>query len=259
MTKLKRTFIFFLCSLIILLNQSCVDIFKKDYSLTQKGYQKIGMPDYRKTWSKEEYGMALSALKNVKLYNPLSLPKKNSRKSGKIFKRLLSEENLAFLNDSTIALNDKAFTVQYFSSFQKGLIFLYTLGVKDVTYYNKELIDIYIFGLCVYRNMLELADQISKSTDMISVEMNPGRSFVTQSYLNLIYTIAEEQVKADKYSKKDLKRLSKELLQSLSDNWKWINQSDREQIKKRMTRVIKNPPSDAIRNSYQKMLEDLRH
>jgi hypothetical protein len=257
MNRSKNIFIVYLSLSIILMSQSCVDLFKKDLSFTKKEYKKLGMPDCAKIWSKEEYAMALSALRNLKLYNPLLMPRKNSRKSGDIFKRLLSEENISFLQDSTLSLADKAFKVQSFSSYQKGLIFLYSVGIKDDKYYNKELIDIYIFGLFVYKNMLELADKISNSDDMMSIELNPGRSFVSQSYLDLIFTITEEQVKADKYSKKDLNRLSKQLLQSLSGNWKWIDQSDREQIKKRMKRIIKNPPSDKIKASYQDALETL--
>ena len=239
---------------ILLITASCVNSSKKDLSFTPKEYQKLGMPDYAKVWSRVEYGRALSTMKNIKLYNPLSFPRKHSKKSSGYFNRLISEENLSFLQDTALPLIDKAYQIQQFSSFQTGLIHLYTDGIKDEKHYAEELIDIYIFGLFVNKNMLDLAEKIMESDDKVNIDLKSGRSVVLQGYVNLIFKITGEQLKPNIYLAKDLDRLSGEVSQSLIENWKWIEQADREKINDQILGVIENSSSDVVKNNYQKIL-----
>ncbi|MEI6294383.1 MAG: hypothetical protein WCP36_11910, partial [Methanomicrobiales archaeon] len=68
--------------LITLITVSCNKSSKKDYSLTVKEYESMGMPDHTKLWSSQAYNNAFAILSKVKLNNPLSYPRKNSKKSG---------------------------------------------------------------------------------------------------------------------------------------------------------------------------------
>jgi len=221
-------------------------------------YRKMGMPDPAVSWSKDEYAQALSVLRNLKLYGSLTMPKKFSNNSGDIFKRLVSKENMAFLDDTTLSARDKAFRIQHFSSFQAGMIGLYSYKVKDLRYYRDELVDLYIFGLLVHNNMLDLSEELSQSGNKMDIVLTAGNSFVIKEYTDLTMKILKEQLNSKIYRNKDLKRLSKSLTESLTQNWKRIGSADKQKIIVEIQNVIHKSRSKFIENNYQQLLSLLQ-
>jgi hypothetical protein len=257
MYKLKNSLI--ILFLIMLINGSCKNISKKDLSLTAKEYQKLGMPDPNKSWSIKDCIDAHITLSNLRTYDPLSLPRKHSKKSGAVFSRIVNKENLSFANDTTIPLSVKAILIQDFQGHQKGLSRLYTDNLKTEQYYDEELIDLYIFGLFVYEKMLELAGKIMNSQEQADLNMQPGLKAVIYNYLNMINMILAEQVKSRVYRTKDLDRLSMEVLRSLIKNREWIEPVDRQKITIQIQNVIEKSPSNHIKNNYRKTLKVLNN
>jgi hypothetical protein len=84
-----------LVSLAILLLAASCSLFEKDHTLKPEAYQRLGMPDYKKVWTNDDYVSCNITLSSLKINDPLSLPRKNSRKSGPLFKRMVSEENIS--------------------------------------------------------------------------------------------------------------------------------------------------------------------
>ncbi len=232
--------------------------YKKDMSYTVTEYRKMGMPDPSVSWSKDEYAQALSVLRNLKLYGSLTMPKKFSNKSGIIFKRLLSQENMAFVDDTTLLARDKAFRIQHFSSFQAGMIGLYTYKVKDLRYYRDELVDLYIFGLLVHNNMLDLSEELNQSDNGTDKVLTAGSSFVIKEYSDLIMKILKEQLNSKIYRNKGLKRLSKSLTESLIQNWERLGSADKQKIIVEIRNVISKSSSKFIRTNYQQFLDVLQ-
>lgn len=257
MNRLKSIFII-LSSITIGLG-SCNFIHKKDLSLTDKEYQKAGMPGYSKTWSRPDYLKALSALSSLKLYHPMSLPRADSRRSGKIFYSFINRENLSFVRDTSLSLAQRAFELQGFSNYQDNLRSVYFNKSRDEQYYNKELIDIYIFGLFVYKTMLDLALDILNSEDTEDISLQPGSLTVFISYNNLLTFVMKEQLKSKVYSSADLKRLSSEVSGSLISNHRWFQSVGADSINIRIENVIEKTSSDAVRDNYKKALAAFRN
>ncbi len=103
------------------------------------------MPDYDKIWTQMDYIDAFFVLNKIKIRKPKSLPRKNSRKSGMHFNRMLSEENFSFLESDTLSLSDKAYEIQNYSNIQGELLRFYTDMFNKDQYYHDELIDIYFW------------------------------------------------------------------------------------------------------------------
>jgi hypothetical protein len=255
MNILRNSLIFL--SLIILINGSCKKQSGKDLSLTVKEYQKLGMPDHNKIWSIQDYTKALTTLSNLRLYNPLSFPRKYSKKSGSVFNRFIDTENLSFINDKNLSLSDKALQVQYFAGFQNDLRRMYTDELKSEQYYAKELIDIDVYGLSVYKKMFDVAGEIMKSNEESVASMKSGLKAVQFGYVRLITIIIGEQVKSGVYQAKDLETLSMEVSNSLIENLEWIEPPDRQSITLSLQSSIDKFPSEYIKDNYQKALEKL--
>lgn len=246
-----------LLSFIILINGSCKNHVKQDLSLTVKEYHKLGIPDQNKIWSIQDYTKALGILSNFRLYHPLSFPRKYSKKSGSVFSRLIDKENLSFINDKNLSLSDKALQVQYFAGFQNDLRRMYTDELKSEQYYSKELIDIDIFGLFIYKKMFDVAGEIINSNDESAASMKSGLKAVQFGYLRLITVIIGEQGKSGVYQAKDLETLSREVLNSIIDNLKWIEPSDRQNITSLIQSSADKFSSEFIKDNYIKALEEL--
>ena len=152
-------------SLAILLLASSCSLIEKDHTLKPEEYRKLGMPDHKKVWTNDDYISCNITLSSLKINDPLSLPRKNSRKSGPLFKRMVNEENLAFIHDTIFPLRTIAYTIQYYTRFQSEMEQMYTIEYKGKIYYNEELLDLHLFGLEVHDKMLELAMIINKSDD----------------------------------------------------------------------------------------------
>ena len=244
-------------SLIILINGSCKKQSGKDLSLTIKEYQKLGMPDHNKLWSDKDYIKALTTLSNLRINKQLSFPKKHSRKSGAVFDRFVNYKNLSFVNDKTLSLSDKALQVQYFAGFQNDLRRMYTDELRSEQYYAKELIDINVYGLVVYKKMFDVAEEIMKSNEESVINMKSGLKAVQFGYVRLITIILGEQGKSRVYQAKDLETLSMEVSSSLIENLEWIEPSDRQIITSLIQSSIDKFHSEYIKNNYLKALEKL--
>jgi hypothetical protein len=244
-------------TIIVLITVSC-DSSKKDQSLTAEEYEKMGMPDHTKLWSNKAYTQAFNVLSKVKLNNPLSYPRKDSRKSGVVFSRFVNKENLSFLDDPSISLIDKAFEMQTLSSAQSTLRRKYTDEFRTEQYYNEELIETYIFGLYVQERMFELARIILNSDDVHLANMKAGIKMVANGYVQLSCLLLGEQIKSDVYKKKGLDRLSTEMARSLKDNLKWLEPADLQKITVSIQNAIEKAPTEYVKNQYQEVLEAIK-
>ena len=252
MHRMKSTLI--ISILILSLSLACNKIIKKDLSLTPEEYHRMGMPDQNKLNSSNDYLKAMSVLYKLKSKNPLSCPRKHSKKSGDVFACLINRDNLSFVNDTTLSLHDRAMRIQSLSTLQNTEVQMYTDILKSEQYYNEELIDIYIYGLFVHGKMFELAGKINNSKEEADIAMQPGSRMVVNGYINMITRVLAEQVKSGIYSRRDLKRLSIEVSGSLIKNQQWFESADKQKISGEIQKVIEKSPFGNVKNNYQKVI-----
>ena len=229
---------------------------KEDLSLSQKEYLELGLPEYNRVWTQDDYINSFIELNKLKLTNPFSLPRKNSKKSGVYFDRMLSDENFSFLYSDTLSLSEKAYQIQYYSSIQNELIRLYTNVLNRDQYYHEELVELYIFGLNVTQKKLDLANKIMNSEDERDKRMQYGLYSVQLGYLEMVLYILENHNISASYNKKDLERLSGEVSESIKNNKEWMKPNDAERLKQKLQIVADNTPSEIARNNYLELIEN---
>lgn len=252
MYKLKIVLI--VIFLIILINESCKHVFRKDLSLTTEQYLKQGMPACNKIWTEDDYQRAQIALSTLITKDFHALPRKKSRKSGDVFKRIVSKDNLNFLEDPAISLRDKAYRIQFLGNITGQIGTLYTNKLDIRQYYSEELIEIYTNHLYFRGKMLELAEKIDKSDLEEDKMMQSGKSGIHSSYILLINFILSEMEKTKAFSESDMKRLIKEIEESISINFKYLDVRDKKEIYTLLTNSIKRSPSPSTGKSFKNTL-----
>ena len=252
MYRLKNTLI--LLFLIILVNGSCRNIFRKDLSLTLKEYQEKGMPDIDTAWPEDKLMKAHITLGSIRTKNLLKLPRRDSRKSGSVFSRILSKENMSYLDDPSKSLQDKAYEIQSMGSFINEVSRMYTDNFRAEQYYREELIDIYIFEMYVRKRMLEVAEQIMNSKDPEVIGMQAGRKGIVNGYVNLIITMISYQEKTKAFSARQLKKLNNEVSISIKENIQYLDSENKLEISDEIKKITEKSTSGSLKKTNEKML-----
>jgi len=247
---------YLLLTLILLTSvYSCNKPGSTDQSLTLAEYKEMGMPDSDSIWSMQEYSNAFFVLNTLKYENVKSLPVRESEKSGELFSRMISIENLSFLKDETLPLHAKADMIKWFVNTLMELKVAYTTIGPGNQYYVKELIDIEIFRVSVAHKMLDLGRQINESDDPSDVVMQSDYPQIQLMYLNILRELFELQQNESQYPRETLELLSDSLGASVEANMAWFDPGSSEMIKQAMQNVIESSSSGKIKDHYSAITE----
>ena len=247
----------FIFLILLLIAGSCGKLSDKDNSLTSEEFNNLGMPEYTRAWTFEDYKNACKVLDDIKNANPLSLPRKNSDRSGMYFNQIINLDNLDFLLDETLTYKQKAYKIQAYIDIHSYLVNIYTDINKKEQYYNNELIDLYIFGLTITQNMLDLGYQINESIDENDIKMQSGFRSIQYMYITMVLFVLESQEKISSFETADLEKLSDFVSSSVLLNKEWMESAAGDDIKQQLQRVIDNTSSDHITKKYNMLIESM--
>lgn len=254
---MKSKFTLFFLSVFALFPISCDRSGHKDLSLSPEEYQEMGLPDPAKVWDFSDYSEACVVLSNIKSLKPYALPKKESRKSGAIFDRIINPDNLQFLLDDQLSLNEKAYRLQNYIHVQGCFVTAYTDFNVQEQYYNRELIDLYIFGLTIAQDMLDLGNLINESVEEKDIEIQYGYASIRDMYITMVLYVLKNEQKSHFFREDDLVRLSDFIYDAVSINRKWMQDTAAEDIKKELQKVIANTSSATIKKKYAQLMDIL--
>ena len=225
--------------------------------MSPEEYQNMGLPDHTQTWDFHAYSEACVVLSNIKSLKPFALPKKGSKKSGEIFDRMINMDNLLFLQDDELSLNEKAYEIQKYINVQGCFVTAYTDLNDQEQYYNRELIDLYIFGLGIAQHMLDLGNLINESIDERDIEMQYGYKSIQYMYITMVLYVLENQKKSYFFNEEDLIRLGDFLYNSVLINREWMEDAAVDDIKRRVQDIVEVTSSEEIRKKYNMLLDIL--
>jgi hypothetical protein len=220
-------------------------------------YQELGMPDNNRVWNMEDYSNAFYVLNTLKYQNLKALPSRDSEKSGVLFSRMISLDNLSFLQDETLPLYVKADMIKWFVNTLMELKVAYTNIGMTRQYYVRELNDIDITRMRVVQRMLDLGHEINESDDLSDVDMQSDYPKIQKMYLNILSELFEQQQHTSQYPEQTLELLSDSLSSSVRKNMLWFDENASEMIKQAMLNVIDSTSSRKIRNDYRELTEIL--
>jgi len=231
----------------------------KDYSLSPEEYKKMGIPEPDKIWSLNDYSEALLALTNLKYDKPFALPIKDSKRSSSLFNRLISLQNMSFLNNDSIPLYERAQLVKQFLEVHRQLMDIYTNIRMEKQYYNRELVDIHIYGIQLTQKMLDLAYKINNSNVPGDIMMQSGFQSIQYLYYSGVIEVLKDQKNTSKYFENDLEVLTDSVFNSVLKNKNWLKNDSTaiSELKNALQIVMDSTSSDYIRNKYDKLTNNL--
>ncbi len=243
--------LFFLALLIIL--SSCSKE-GGDRSYPVKEYIKQGIPEINRPWNNDEFASAVNILRLIKANDSLALPRYDSRKSGPLFRHMISMENLAFLDGDLISLHDKTFMLQNFLNIEGMLTAIYKNRQQGIQYYSKELIQLYIFAIAITQKMLDLAYEINISENRDARCMKSGLPSVQHLYEQMLLYVLKEQTHVSSYEKEDQEILSKNIDAAVRKNSDWFDSPTKDLLMHYLKKVNDRTSSDKLKKTYSALL-----
>ena len=205
----------------------------------------------------QDYSNAFYVLNTLKYENAKALPSRESERSKVLFSRMISIDNLSFLQDETLPLYAKAELIKWFVNTLMELKVAYTTIGSNTQYYIRELIDIDIFRVSVAQKMLELGNEINESEDPSDVDMQSDYPAIQLMYLNILTELFELQQYTSFYPEQTLELLSDSLSASVKRNMLWFDEDASALIEQAMLDVIESTSSRKIKSDYRELTEIL--
>jgi hypothetical protein len=221
----------------------------KDYSIGNDEYKKLGMPDYNKKWNSDDYSEAIITLGTLHEKTPLTLPRKLSKKSGEVFKRIVNEENLSFATDTAIPLKIRAYMIQHYPRMIGEIEYLYSFEEEGKMVYREEFIGILKFNLVIYDIMLDLSKIIDKSDDESLSGFKDGKNMVRGFYLKYISSMTDKVSKPELQSAEGFEELTGTICKSVNLNSDWMTDQNKVDVAIVLRRLAEKTRSKAVKDN----------
>lgn len=229
----------------------------KDESYTVSQYEKLGMPNPEKIWQNSDYDKCLVILSDVKKENSKSLPQLNSKKSSILFRRLISPENLLFINDSSIDLQKRSIQLQFLTIDYGKFLLMYYQNDNAKLYYSTEVTELIIFGFKITEESFSLMNDVLKNVTVLNEEMKSGIQQLKDGYRKTIIGTLYELDRSTKYQVEDLEKLSITLRHHIMTHIKWIDPKVRLEIKEQIMKITQKEYSPIVNENLRDLLKML--
>ena len=245
-------------SLLFLISTTCTQKVKEpDNSLTIEEYMALGVTDPNNAWNLDDYARTFSVLFRLKQNEPLSLPKKESEKSGLLYSRMTNLENLSFLNNDSLPLSNKAHQIKEFLNVYYNLSDVYTNILLKEPYYHRELMGINLFGLSISHKMVDLAKKINRSEEQSDIVMQSGYESIVGLYTNFLSNLLQSQSDLSMYSQQDLELLSDSLTSSIGNHWQDIDSGNQNNILVTARAIADTTQIPHVQQNYTHLVDHL--
>ena len=254
--KMKVTYLFAVA--VVWMLASCNTTEVKDYSLTLQEYQEMGVPNPNNAWDSDQIREANSVLGGMKWKKPYQLPRKDSEKSGLLFDRIVTLDNMTFLSIDTLKLHEKAYYALDFLTLMENWKETYTNPIWKNQYYQRELADININQVRITQIMVDIAEKIMVSEDPADKIMRQGVPSVKQNYVSSVINALHAQKEISEFLKSDLQRMTDSLSNSIERNSDWLDASSRNEIKKTVEAITDSTSLEYVKSRYEEIINVLQ-
>jgi hypothetical protein len=239
----------------ILIFLSCKSGKHTDQSLSVGDYHDLGVPDPEQVWNVEDVMLAIDVFAGMKWERPYALPRKGSKKSGALFKRMIALENMTFLYNDTVSRHDKALmSLQFLHIFEKWKD-VYTHPMWTNQYYHRELVEININEVRLTEAMVDLSKKVIASDEPAVTMLKAGVPQIKKNYISSIVNALNLQSHNSQFLEKDMLLLTDSLCSTLIRNRSWMDSSVTSGLRRSVELVLDSTASEDVRRKYDILLE----
>jgi hypothetical protein len=223
-----------------------------DQSLSIDEYLEKGVPSPDRVWSSQEYQEAREALAKIKEERKTALPRKGSGRSGAVFDRIISEENVRSPDGTVLSAQIRLANCGGILREGGGIFMLYLNPAGGKQEYGTECLALAGSMLRVFdatfRTMDEFMAQLpedERNTPARQQSQRQMRSGLATSLVGML-TMLDER---DQYGEDDLAGFAAQLARLVPPLWPRFEESTRKELTIRIRKKAEAHPDERVRRS----------
>ncbi len=231
-----------------------------DKSLPLADYIAAGMPAYDRTWSGADMEKALKVLQEVAKDRNL-LPRYGSDRSGKLFDRIVSEDNLRLYQDPAIPFSTRFSMYAQYTEAINGITKMYVSVASTDANFAPDFAEIAGAGLRTIRTGLTLTDQKLATFDRSHPQYAAAMAAAERGKRGMATVVAgcfqmlEELPGSQSQTRK---RLVAHLQATLPDIMPRLPPGSRAEFKLRLEKMVRAPSMKDIQPDLESLVKRLQ-
>ena len=189
----RRMCVAMVALLVVATSSASSSFYPPDRSLTTVEYVRRGLPATDRAWAPTDYAVAVEVLRKLSAEDPSLLPRFGSPKSGEVFARLVSEDNLGVLATETPIQGRLGIASDFLGS-GKQLTLLYLEPSTSNLIFDSELAEVSGFLLRVWVQLSVLLNELNagqEDSDLVAARMARSGSIIAMYLSSVLDSIAD--------------------------------------------------------------------
>ncbi len=231
-----------------------------DESLKIKDYLEFGVPSPDRTWTSTEMATTAQILNTLKEKHPKSLPRYGSNKSGSLFDRIVSDDNLKQLKDTSIPIEIRGpESANYMEALNQVISIYYTsflayqVDGAEVIELNGALLKITAIVLRNNNDFLATFDE--SNPNFVNVEQAINR--MKEGYSKIVFGAIGKLKHKDIFGASNLIKLIQYMSQTFPDIFAMLSSNNKKEAIKSLSSIKTDPTYSAFKPSITELLKKL--
>ncbi|WP_166831043.1 kinetochore Spc7 family protein [Thalassoroseus pseudoceratinae] len=219
-------------------------LLSEDRSRTTAEYIDAGMPSPERTWTGNDLARAANVLSSIYQTNPQALPKFQNDKSGEVFAKLVSAENLEFHHNASLPLpqriNDAFALLQAIGQITKLYLTAHNQGYVE----GSEFVEFAGFQLRTVVVISELVDEFVPTLDANDPDYGVRMQGLEQMRSGLATVVAGSLLSLTEtsvYAVEDRRRMIDYLSETLPEILPRLSSANRQETLVRLKELANDP------------------
>ncbi|WP_375766691.1 hypothetical protein NR798_34105 [Archangium gephyra] len=224
---------------------------EKDDSLGLEQYVALGVPSPERSWSGQDYAAAAQALSALAQKSPPELPRYQSTRSGPLFARLTSFENVDAIERLQVAPLARVQLAGSMMEPASQLLMLYIGANAASGGFSTEMIELQAFVTHAAAEMMEAIDQVPptdiRNREAFESGMAQIRMGLGKVAIGALTTVSERKV----YSNEDRLRFLGTLKQDLPRLLPKLEPLTQQEVPVRIEKLLADEPSPEVKRELE--------
>jgi hypothetical protein len=229
-----------------------------DNSLTAPAYIQKGLPAYDRTWSAEDYNQAATVLKTIAATDVTQLPRYGSPKSGSVFARIVSLDNLLLSRGNLLDPQRRLEGASSIMVTISEITMMYLSATSTERVFDSELIELLRFALENGRDIVHLVLEITaavKASDPLYETLMKGRQETGKGVAQMVNGSLETLTEKKAYRTSELVRLAGTIEKTLPKLFLILPPGAQQELPIRLKRMIEQESESELKEQLTRIAE----
>ena len=225
-----------------------------DASRTVAEYIQAGAPATDRDWTSADYARLAEALTAIAGEDIRALPRFESRKSGALMRRAVSENNLGIVRDRNSPIETRIAEAIALNQSYVGVVTAYITAARRGASYDRELVELLAFSLRISLQLWSAADEfLQKLTPEERLAREEALGTMRAGSAEILSGLLTTFTETDSYRPSELQRLARLVEPTFPAMFRRLSPESAAEMKVRLRSLIDETNDPQLSDSLRKL------